>query len=238
MTARQSRTLAVVAAGAIVVAAPAARAHHSAAAYDTKQTVSLDAVVTRYEWKNPHVYIWLAAPNADGETVEWEVEGQPPAILRRMGWSQDTMKVGDAVQATGNPGRNAERKSLLLVSMKRADATLYDGAAMMSALTTSAAAPAATNGLAGVWVTLLDMNTMGSFLNPARVVPLTERGAAAQAAYHEATMSSALHCSPTPAPAFMFAPDIKRVTVEDGVIRIAGEFAAAERVFHGGRGAG
>ena len=94
-------------AAVVLAAAPAARAHHSAAAYDTTQTISLEGVVTRYEWENPHVYIWLAAPGADGETVEWEVEGQPPAMLRRMGWSQDTFKVGDTIQATGNPARNA-----------------------------------------------------------------------------------------------------------------------------------
>jgi hypothetical protein len=234
MTLRQSPIFTVVtavAAAAVVAVAPAARAHHSAAAYDTKQTVSLDAVVTRYEWKNPHVYIWLAAPNAGGEMVEWEVEGQPPAILRRMGWSQETMRVGDAVQATGNPGRNAERKTLLLVSMKRADATLYDGASMLSALTTSAPAPAAsTNGLAGVWVTLLDMGSMQAFLNPARRVPLTEAGTAAQAAFDDATMNPGIKCIPTPAPMFMFAPDVKRVTLGEGSIRIEGEFAAAERV--------
>ena len=68
--------------------------------------VALEGVVTRYEWANPHVYIWLAAPDASGEAVEWEIEAQPPAMLRRMGWSQDTLSVGDTIQATGNPARN------------------------------------------------------------------------------------------------------------------------------------
>jgi hypothetical protein len=217
---------------AVLAAAPvpAARAHHSAAAYDTAQTVSLDAVVSRYEWKNPHVYLWLAAAGADGETVEWEVEGQPPAVLRRLGWSQDTFKVGDRIQATGNPARNAQRKGLLLVSLKRAETTLYDNPTMMSALTTSATTPAAAaDSIAGVWVTLLDMAAMQSYLAPGRQVPLTEAGIAARDAYDEATMNPGLKCIPPPAPAFMFAPDVKRVTVEDGLIRIAGEFAAAER---------
>jgi hypothetical protein len=149
-----------------------------------------------------------------------------------MGWSQDMLKVGEAVQATGNPARDADSKSLLLVSMKRADATLYDGASMMSALTTSAPAPAAASGIAGVWVTLLDLTAMQAFLNPARSVPLTEEGTAAQAGFDEATMNPALRCVPVPAPMFMFAPDVKRITLDDAVIRIGGEFAAAERVIH------
>ena len=82
MTAQQYRVPTVVLAlvtAAMLASAPAARAHHSASAFDAKQTVSLEGVVTRYEWANPHVYIWLAAPGADGETAEWQVEGQPPA---------------------------------------------------------------------------------------------------------------------------------------------------------------
>lgn len=220
---------------AVLAAAPrGARAHHSASAFDSKQTVSLEGVVTRYEWANPHVYIWIAAPNADGSVVEWELEGQPPGVLRRLGWSQDTLRAGDTLQVTGNPARNAQRKSLLVASMKRAETTLYDSPTLMSALTAPGAAPAAgADGLAGVWVGLLDMDAMGGYLNPGRRVSLTEAGTAARAAYDEATMSPGLRCIPTPAPAFMFAPDVKRVTLEDGgVIRIAGEFAAAERVIH------
>ena len=98
--------------------------------------------------------------------------------------------------------------------MKRADTTLYDGQTMVSALTTSGAAAAeAADGLAGVWVTLLDMAAMQAFLNPARRVPLTEAGVAAQAAYDEATMSPGLRCIPMPTPMFMVAPDVKRITV-------------------------
>jgi hypothetical protein len=218
---------------ATLATAPA-HAHHSASAYDSAQIVSLEGVVTRYEWQNPHVYIWLAAPGAGGETVEWEIEGQPPAVLRRLGWSEETFKVGDRIEATGNPSRNAQRKGLLLVSLKRADATLYDNPTMMSALTTSAATPegAVTDSLAGVWVTLLDMPAMQAFLMPGRVVPLTEAGIAARNAFDEATMNPGLRCVPPSSPMFMFAPDVKRITLEDGAIRVAGEFAAAERVIH------
>jgi hypothetical protein len=224
---------AALVAAAVLAFGRAAQAHHSGATFDLKQTVSLDGVVTRYEWANPHVYIWLAAPDADGATVEWELEGQPPAILRRLGWSQDTLGVGDKIQATGNPARNPQRKSLLLASMQRADTSLYDGKALIGALTNAGTAPAAAaDGIAGVWVTLLDMAAMQSYLNVARSVPLTERGTAARDAFDEATMSSGLQCSAMPAPAFMFVPDVKRITVESGLIRIAGEFGAAERVIH------
>ena len=165
MTARQNRILTVV--PALVLAAVLAprrrRGRTTAQRRTTRRKPSRSRrVVTRYEWKNPHVYLWLAAPGADGETVEWEVEGQPPAVLRRVGWSQDTFKVGDRIQATGNPARNAQRKSLLFVSLKRADTTLYDGPSMIERAhhVRCDAEGAVADSIAGVWVTLLDMDAM------------------------------------------------------------------------------
>ena len=231
---RRSKTVAVALAAALVLSsASPAIAHHSNAAFDSTQTIALEGVVTRYEWANPHVYLWIAAPGANGETVEWEVEGQPPAMLRRLGWSQATLGMGDAIQVTGNPSRDRTRNKVLLVALKRADATLYDGKSFMTALTTPVAPPAAAaNGIAGVWTTELDLAAMQAYIDPSRRVELTERGAAAKASYDEATMSSGLKCVAVPAPAFMFVPDIKRVTVEADAIRVAGEFGADERVIH------
>ena len=198
-----------------------------------RKPFALEGVVTRYEWANPHVYLWIAAAGANGETVEWEVEGQPPAMLRRLGWSQATLAMGDAIQVTGNPSRDRARNKVLLVALKRAEATLYDGKSFMTALTTPVAAPtSAANGIAGVWTTELNLAAMQAYIDPSQRVALTERGAAAKASYDEATMSSGLKCVAAPAPAFMFVPDIKRVTVDADVIRIAGEFGADERVIH------
>jgi len=226
------RVAAAFAAAVVLSSASPAIAHHSNAAFDSTQTISLEGVVTRYEWANPHVYLWIAAADANGDKVEWEVEGQPPAMLRRLGWSQDTLAMGDAIQVTANPSRERNRHKVLLVALKRADATLYDGKSFMSALMTPVAAPAsAANGIAGVWTTQLDLAAMQAYIDPSQRVVLTERGAAAKASYDEATMSSGLKCVSAPAPAFMFVPDIKRVTVEADEIRIAGEFGA-ERVIH------
>ena len=90
---------------AVVVTAPAT-AHHSAARFILAQSVMVDGVVTRYEWANPHVYIYVTETNTAGEAVEWEIECQPPAMMRRVGWSRETLAVGDTVRLTGAPSRN------------------------------------------------------------------------------------------------------------------------------------
>ena len=117
----------------IVITAPAT-AHHSAARFILAQSVTVEGVVTRYEWANPHVYIFVTETSAAGETVEWEIEGQPPAMMRRVGWSRDTLAVGDAVRLTGAPSRNPSSKSLLLSSLHSAETALFDAQKLRAAM--------------------------------------------------------------------------------------------------------
>jgi hypothetical protein len=220
----------------VAVTAPA-MAHHSAARFILAQSVTVNGVVTRYEWANPHVYIFVTETSASGEAVEWEIEGQPPAMMRRIGWSRETLAVGDAVRLTGAPSRNPGSKSLLLTRMHKAEDALYDWQRLRAAMTgdghSADAGPApATGGLDGVWVTVMNFEVTSSFARPAARFKLTEAGAAQLAAFDEATMSPAIDCIPLPAPAATVVPDAKRISVEDGSIRIVGEFDGGERIIH------
>jgi len=220
----------------VAVSSPAT-AHHSAARFVLAQSVTVNGVVARYEWANPHVYIFVTEINADGEAVEWEIEAQPPAMMRRVGWSRETLAVGDAVSLTGAPARNPSSKSLLLQSIHKAEVALFDGPSLRAAMSgdgrgTDAAAAPSASGLAGVWVTLANFDVTVGFARPAVRFQLTEAGAASVAAFDEATMSPALDCVPLPAPAATIVPDVKRISMEGGSIRIAGEFDSGERVIH------
>ena len=79
-----------------------ALAHHSfAAEYDGKKPVSISGVVTKIEWTNPHVYLTVDTSNESGRVTTIVVEGHPPNILRRTGWTRDILKINDAVSITG-----------------------------------------------------------------------------------------------------------------------------------------
>jgi hypothetical protein len=73
-------------------------AHHSfAAEFDIKQPITLNGVVTRVEWMNPHIYLYVDVKDANGKTVNWSVEGAPPNTLYRLGWRKDSLKPSDPV---------------------------------------------------------------------------------------------------------------------------------------------
>jgi hypothetical protein len=91
----------LIAFGVALATAPLLAHHSFAAEYDGKKPIHLEGVVTRIDWENPHVYIYLDVKDEAGHVVNWALEGHPPNTLRRTGWTKDALKVGDTISVTG-----------------------------------------------------------------------------------------------------------------------------------------
>jgi hypothetical protein len=78
-------------------------AHHSfGAEYDATKPISITGVITRIEWTNPHSFIYLDVKDDKGNVASWKMEGYPPNVLYRNGWTKDsTMKAGDTITVSG-----------------------------------------------------------------------------------------------------------------------------------------
>jgi hypothetical protein len=110
-----------LAASLLVIATAPVLAHHSVGLYDTEHLTTVKGVVTRIEWTSPHVFVYFAAKGDDGKDVEWSMELDPPVLLRRYGWSKETVNVGDAISCTGAPARSGAK------AMRGAIVELADG---------------------------------------------------------------------------------------------------------------
>ena len=84
-------------------------AHHSfAAEFDANLPVSFTGVVTRVDWRNPHIWIYIDVTDSEGRVTHWEIEGGAPNSLLRAGWTPDSVKVGDRVTVEGFRARRKE----------------------------------------------------------------------------------------------------------------------------------
>lgn len=90
--------LAIVAFGAA-----SARAHHSGAMFDAEIVLTLKGTVTRFDYLNPHSWLYVSVANDDGTVTEWGFELDAPPRLRRLGISPNYWQAGDAITVKTNP---------------------------------------------------------------------------------------------------------------------------------------
>jgi hypothetical protein len=89
--------LAVAICAATFAIGQSAMAHHSTAMFEWGTEKTLTGTIERYEWTQPHTFIWIAVPGKQGKTREWGLEGMSPSWLGRRGWSLHSLNVGDKV---------------------------------------------------------------------------------------------------------------------------------------------
>ena len=96
-------------------------AHHSTAMYDSQNPVTISGTVKRFEWTNPHAFVYLEVKDEKtGKMVEWEVEMMSLNHLRGYGWTSKTVKQGYTLSATGAPAKSGA-PSMIANRMKLAD---------------------------------------------------------------------------------------------------------------------
>jgi len=105
---------------ATLLFAVAASAHHSiAGTYDQGREVKVEGKLVQFLFRNPHAFVHIEAPDENGVTQRWAVEWGGAAQLSGQGVKRDTLKIGDIVTITGNPGRNPADHRLKMNTLKR-----------------------------------------------------------------------------------------------------------------------
>jgi hypothetical protein len=83
-----------------------ALAHHSVdAEFDRTKPVTVTGTVTKVDWMNPHIWIYLDVKDKDGKMAKWQFEGSAPNALRRGGWTRESIKEGDTITIQGDMAR-------------------------------------------------------------------------------------------------------------------------------------
>ena len=97
--------------GMFLAAAPVSAHHSFSATYDSERRVTLQGVVTRIDWVNPHAYLFVNDTDANGTVTNWALEFGNPFDLERDGWTEDSLQVGDMVRIEGVPARGQSKRA-------------------------------------------------------------------------------------------------------------------------------
>ena len=105
MNIRRFRDLVIgsVVVGGLAIGSVELSAHHSFAAFDMSKEQTITGVVSRFDWTNPHTFIWVDVTNDKGVVETWAIEGMSPNYLGRRGWSKNSVKPGDKITVSIRP---------------------------------------------------------------------------------------------------------------------------------------
>ena len=220
-------------------------AHHSDAALAMDSVVTFEGTVSEYSLRNPHAYFTVETRDDRGAEIEWTVQMASAITVSRMGWTRDSLSIGDQVTVGVHPARDG-RSYGLLDWIEKADgveliATVTRGSRRRAAPETAAK----TSTLEGRWI--VDRASLGTDypggLDQLMIakLTLTEKGRVAEAAYTQNSEDNPeLACITKPTPGGIIYTDLYPMEIEfseaDETIAIRSQYFDQHRkVFMDGR---
>jgi hypothetical protein len=109
-----------------------AYAHHSfAATYFVDQEITVKGTITQFMYRNPHSFVKVESKDPKGVVTVWSVEWGGGAQLTQDHVTRDSLKPGDEVVMSGNPGRDPNEHRLRLHKIVRdSDGWKWEGVIM------------------------------------------------------------------------------------------------------------
>lgn len=216
-----TRVLAVAVATALI---QPAYAHHSAAAFNTETEVTVTGVVTEYSFRNPHVYMTMEVTQEDGSKVSTEVEAGAASVIGPLGFTRDSVKVGDVVSVHGNPGRREPEALLLGRELFKEDGTYFP--LNISSRATSLQTDQVATSIEGTWFS--PRTSFFAFLGGAREWQVTDAGRAAMTANGQVATPQK-DCIPIGEPAVMFYPVATLIDVQEDRVEMTIDWLDSKR---------
>ena len=91
----------------------AAMAHHSVQAeFDTSKVIYITGVLSKFEWTNPHVFVFVDVKGSDGQVTTWSFEGASPNLVTRTGTHREDFisNVGKVVTVRSCPAKDGSNR--------------------------------------------------------------------------------------------------------------------------------
>jgi hypothetical protein len=89
-------------------------AHHSLASqFDESKPLTLQGVIAKVDWVNPHVWVYIDVKDTSGAMEQWTLETLPPATLRKGGLRSDMLGKGQTVTVLAYRARNESKLAFL-----------------------------------------------------------------------------------------------------------------------------
>jgi hypothetical protein len=210
-----------------ILASASCFAHHGVAPhYDTNKPVTIEGIVAKFDFINPHSFVYIETVDAGGMKHVWNCEMASRSVLSRNGLRQETFKPGDPITIEGVAARHNPTGCALRLA-HFADGSVLDSTTLFSpTVAASRDVPAERGSIIGVW-------TMKRFAVSRYEDALTEAGERARAAFDPIKDDPAIYCDPaSPVRFWVNVNEPFEIRREQDRIVVAHRFMDTQRIVH------
>jgi Family of unknown function (DUF6152) len=123
---RFTNRLRLAAAAALSCALPLLAHHSFAAEFDADKTVTLRGVVSKVDWINPHIFVYVDVKDNAGKTTTWALQSLPPLFFRGSGLTKDVlMSNKQEVTVTANPAKDGSKAYGFMTKLSYPDGHVF-----------------------------------------------------------------------------------------------------------------
>jgi len=205
----------------------AALAHHGSAPFDTTRTVTIEGTITRFDYRNPHSFLYVRTTDAAGRAVDVTVE-TVGSSLRAWGFNADSLAAGERIILVMNPSRETPAEWGLGVEAIKPDGTVVPLSVRFARELEQRSTGRATS-LAGTWVPRGE--DFFRFVFSRASLSLTAAGTRAAAEF-DIKDSPQARCEAIPPPTLMLYGSVDEVEVLPDRVLIHSDWLDGERVIY------
>jgi hypothetical protein len=211
----------------LLAAAAPCLAHHGVAPhYDATKRVTLEGVVAKFEFINPHSFLYVDVADAAGKVETWSCEMASRTVLSRNGLKPESFATGAKIKIDGDAARHKATGCQVRTAYFADGSVLRDTSLYGPTRATAAEIPADAQSIVGVW-------TMKRFLAPRSFGTLTPAGERARAAFDPIEDDPAIHCDPGgPVRFWINVNEPFEIKREEGRVVVDNRFMDSRRVVH------
>ena len=202
-------------------------AHHGVAPhYDASKSVQLDGVVAKFDFINPHSFLYIDVVDEVGNTQTWSCEMASRSVLARNGLTAERFAVGARITIYGDQARHKATGCQVRTAHFADGTTLRDTTLYAPTYAADSDLPADRQSIVGVW-------TMKRFLAPRNFGVLTEAGKQASAAFDPVKDDPAISCDPgSPVRFWINVNEPFEIKREAGRVVVDHRYMDSRRVVH------
>lgn len=102
------------------------QAHHNYfTEFNPRVEMTLEGVVSKVDWRNPHIEVYLDVTDEQGNVVTWRMPNAAPFVAAQNGWDENTLSVGDELAFIGWPSRDGSN-AMRAIKMIFDDGSSYE----------------------------------------------------------------------------------------------------------------